>query len=65
MKFRKSTRSGLNGCVEVAVVDGLVIVRHSKVPKGAALVFTIEEWIAFVCGVKDGEFDVATLEAAA
>jgi hypothetical protein len=32
--------------------------RDAKDPDGAKLVFTPDEWDAFVLGVKDGEFDL-------
>jgi hypothetical protein len=56
----KSTRSGPNSdnCVEVAFVDGAIAVRDSKNPDGPALIFTGDEWDAFVGGAKDGEFDL-------
>ncbi len=57
--WRKSSRSGGTGgnCVEVAVIDQMVKVRHSKDPNGPVLTFTPSEWRAFVGGVKDDEFD--------
>jgi hypothetical protein len=58
--WRKSARSGPDGgnCVEVAELPGRRrSVRDSKNPTGPALVFTAEEWAAFIGGVKDGEFD--------
>ncbi len=57
--WHKSVRSGGNSdnCVEVAFVDDAIAVRDSKNPTGPALVYTREEWIAFIGGVKDGEFD--------
>lgn len=56
--WRKSTRSGANGnCVEVAQLTGAIALRDSKDPSGPALVFTPEEWAAFIEGAKDGEFD--------
>ena len=58
-EWRKSSRSGANGCVEVAVVDGKVAVRDSKNRRGPVLLFTPLEWEAFVGGVRDGEFDLA------
>ena len=56
----KSSRSGPNcdNCVEVAFVDGGIAVRDSKNPTGPALLFTTDEWDAFVGGAKDGEFDL-------
>lgn len=59
-KWRKSSLSGDNGgqCVEVATnVPGIVAVRDSKDPHGPALIFTPEEWSAFLGGAKGGEFD--------
>ena len=61
--WHKSTRSGGNGgdCVEVAVnLPGIVAVRDTKDREGAALVFTDAEWVAFLAGVRDGEFDLRT-----
>jgi hypothetical protein len=55
--WRKSTYSALNGCVEIAFVDGLVAVRDSTDPQGGALIFTPVEWQAFLDGVRDGQFD--------
>lgn len=58
--WRKSSRSGPNcdNCVEVAFVGGAIAVRDSKNPSGAALLFTPDEWDAFVGGTRDGEFDL-------
>jgi len=57
--WRKSRRSGYDGCVEVAFIEGAqVAVRHSKDRSGPVLTFSRAEWEAFVVGVRDGEFDV-------
>lgn len=56
--WRKSARSGHNGCVEVAFASGRIAVRDSKDRQGPVLVFTSREWEAFVGGVRDGEFDL-------
>jgi hypothetical protein len=60
VEWRKSTYSDCTGtCVEVQQpVPGNVMVRDSKKPDGSILVFTNDEWRAFVLGVKAGEFDV-------
>jgi hypothetical protein len=51
--WRKSTRSGLTGCVEVAVGDAEVAVRNSRHPDGPVLEFTLQEWRAFLAGVRE------------
>jgi hypothetical protein len=59
--WRKSSFSSGNGgaCVEVAIVPGaaedggsLVALRDSKNPDGPALVFTPDEWRAFISGIR-------------
>ena len=59
--FRKSSFSGSgnSNCVEVGFVTSEVLMRDSKDPRGPVLRFTVEEWKAFVAGVKAGEFDLA------
>lgn len=56
--WRKSTLSSANGCVEVAVVDNQVAVRDSKNPAGPVLMFSPREWVAFIGGIRAGEFDL-------
>jgi Domain of unknown function (DUF397) len=58
-KWRKSSHSSANGCVEIAHSGDLVAVRDSKDPDGPVLLFTDHEWRAFLAGVRDGEFDGA------
>ncbi|GAA3803420.1 MULTISPECIES: DUF397 domain-containing protein [Amycolatopsis] len=57
--WRKSARSGANGnCVEFAQLStDRYAVRNSRYPEGPALIYTRDEWAAFVAGAKDGEFD--------
>lgn len=58
MKWIKSTFSAGNGaCVEVAHTRDGYMVRDSKDPDGAWLLFTREEWQAFVAGVLNREFN--------
>ena len=59
--WRKSSYSSGNGgaCVEVAGnLPDVVAVRDSKNPEGPALVFTPEEWRAFLDGVRAQEFSL-------
>ncbi|MFI7453955.1 DUF397 domain-containing protein [Nonomuraea sp. NPDC049714] len=59
-EWRKATASADVGqCVEVATnMPGIVAVRDSKDPNGPALVFTPQEWKAFLHGAGRGEFDL-------
>lgn len=59
--WRKSSRSGSSGCVEVTFVHGKVAVRDSKARDSSVLLFTPLEWEAFVGGVHDGEFRLSRL----
>jgi hypothetical protein len=58
-RWRKSSYSSSNGCVEVAFVGGKVAVRDTKDRQGPVLLFTAHEWEAFLAGARDGEFDLA------
>ncbi|MFJ7209465.1 DUF397 domain-containing protein [Streptomyces sp. NPDC098789] len=52
----------VNNCVEIArVEEGEVALRNSRFPDGPALVFTRAEMIAFIAGVRAGEFDAMTV----
>lgn len=53
--------SGINGCVESAITpEGLVAVRDSKNPDAGHQFYDRQEWIAFLAGVRNGEFDYFT-----
>lgn len=55
--FTVSSFCSLGNCVEVGrSPDGTILVRDTK-DTAQALAFTDEEWMAFVSGVKAGEFD--------
>ena len=59
--WRKSSRSdnGGNSCVEVATnLPGVVGVRDTKDRSGPVLAFGPDAWVAFLAGVKAGEFDL-------
>lgn len=58
-RWRKSALSNPTGnCVELAPLpDGGVAVRNSRDPGGPVLVYTRAEMVAFLGGVKNGDFD--------
>jgi hypothetical protein len=58
IEFRASSFCSAGTCVEVGrLPNGRVAVRDGKGSGGEPLVFTAQEWSAFVAGVKRGEFD--------
>ena len=59
-EFVKSTQSqySWNKCVMIARKDGFVGVRDSKDSEKNTLIFTNDEWEAFLDGAKKGEFEV-------
>lgn len=60
VEYKISTFCNFGDCVEVGrLPGGSVSVRDTKDPERRSLVFTPDEWDAFVKGVKNGEFDPA------
>lgn len=57
--WTKSSLSHVNGnCVEIAdLSDGQVGMRHSKDVTGPVLGISPSEWVAFLGGIRNGEFD--------
>ncbi len=56
--WRKSSFSGVNGCIEVAPLgQGRLALRDSKNPDDGFFVYNAHEWQSFLLGVRAGEFD--------
>ncbi|NKI43643.1 DUF397 domain-containing protein [Streptomyces physcomitrii] len=53
----RSSSSG-RGDVEIAFVEGFIAMRNSTRPESPSLIFTPDEWGAFVLGAREGEFDL-------
>ena len=54
----KAKASNHNGaCVEIAAATGKIAIRDSKDPAGPILVYTPDEFAAFLDGARNGEFD--------
>ena len=59
IEYKVSSFCSFGNCVEVGrSPEGAVMVRDTK-DRGQELTFSDEEWVAFVAGVKAGEFDFA------
>lgn len=56
--WQKSSFCGNTACVEVALAGDEIAVRDSKNATSPVLKFTVDEWQAFVAGVRAGEFSV-------
>jgi hypothetical protein len=57
--WRKSTASQPGGnCLEVAIGEEAVRIRHSLDRSGTILSFTHAEWRAFLIGAGNGEFNL-------
>jgi hypothetical protein len=54
--WRKSTASNSGGCVEVAVADGLVLIRDSANPDGVMLRLPPGAWSAFLARARSKDF---------
>jgi hypothetical protein len=54
-EWRRSPRCASSNCIEVAKVADRFLIRDSKSPDGGTLVFTREEWEAFIESVKRDE----------
>lgn len=58
--WRRSSLCATANCVEVAYDGSTVHVRNSTDPDGVRLTFTIEEWVAFIRGVRAGDHKSST-----
>lgn len=54
--WRRASFCGSGECVEVAELNGMVVMRDSKDPHGPMLRYTADEWRSFVRAIKAGEF---------
>lgn len=55
--WRTAARCNGGVCIEIAGATGSVAIRDSKNPGGPVLLFSSDEWRAFLTGAKEGDFD--------
>ncbi|MEG3630140.1 DUF397 domain-containing protein [Streptomyces poriticola] len=55
-QWQSSSRG--RGDVQIAFVEGFIAMRNSARPESPSLIFTPDEWGAFVTGAREGEFDL-------
>ncbi|MCA2213386.1 DUF397 domain-containing protein [Jidongwangia harbinensis] len=60
LEWQKASICGSSTCVEVALTPDFVAVRDSKDLERPALIYSTDEWAAFLTAVKAGEFDLPT-----
>lgn len=58
IKWRTSTASNSNGCVEVGLTDQTVLVRDSTNRSGAVLAVSWSTWRALIDAAKVGHYDL-------
>jgi Domain of unknown function (DUF397) len=59
IKWRASSFCSGGECAEVAMCDGMIVVRNSTDPQ-AVVQFTAGEWLALTRGIRAGDFDDLT-----
>ena len=57
IRWRTAAKSGGGNCIQVARRDDVIMIADSKNPGGPILVYTLQEFHAFINGIKNGEFD--------
>lgn len=60
-RWRTSSRSQTSNCVEVATLgtgSAAVALRDSKDRGGPVLLFDRAQWVGFIAGTRNGEFDL-------
>lgn len=55
--WRKSSYCASGECVEIAELNGMIVMRDSKDPHGPTLRYTAEEWQSFIRAIKASAFD--------
>jgi hypothetical protein len=55
--WHKAHRCANSSCLEVSFRGENILLRDSKNPEGAVVTCTRPDWLAFVDGVKAGDFD--------
>jgi hypothetical protein len=58
VRWRRSPYCASAACVEVAVINGEIALRDSKLRDSPILRFTREEWDAFTAGVQADSFTI-------
>jgi hypothetical protein len=57
LPWRIARRCNAGSCVRVAASGDTIFIGDSKSPDGPVLAYTHSEWLTFVEGVKQGDFD--------
>ena len=60
LSWRTARRCDVGNCVRVAASTGVIVIGDTKDPDGSVLFKSHPEWLAFVDGVRRGDFDHLT-----
>ena len=52
LRWKKSRASVTANCVEVAFINGTILVRDSREPTGPVISISLEEWASFLHGLR-------------
>lgn len=55
--WRTASRCDGGACMEIGTLGGAILIRNSADPDDARLTMSRGEWLEFVAGVKDGNYD--------
>lgn len=57
LNWRVALRCNGGACIRVAPRGSQIIIGDSKSPNGPVLTYSRDEWLAFVDGIRQGDFD--------
>jgi hypothetical protein len=55
--WRVAKKCDIVNCVQVARLNEMIVIGDTKNPDGPVLLYTQDEWEAFINGVRHGDFD--------
>jgi hypothetical protein len=55
--WHAAQRCNCGNCVRIATNGEQFFIRDSKSPEGPVLMYTKSEWVSFIEGVRQGDFD--------
>jgi predicted secreted Zn-dependent protease len=57
LTWRTALSCNGGACVQVASTENGILLGNTRQPTGPVISYTLDEWHAFVAGIKQGDFD--------